>query len=117
MANKRDFKKYVTAVCTAMSGDMLDACYSIEGLDRNSVDDAIIDILKAGELAIMLCNTKFDKTAKAFSEGGYHKAKRSFNKSVYRKANKEFADAINAAVKKFNAAVPSEVKLKNQANA
>lgn len=114
MANKRDFKKYVTAVCAAVSEDMMDAYYNVDGIDQNVVDDAVIDILKAGEIAIMLSNTKFDKTAKAFPNGGYHAAKRSFNRGVYRKANKEFADAVNAAVKKFNAAVPAAVKAQNK---
>lgn len=117
MANKREFKKYVTAVCSTVSMDMMDTYCNIDGVDMNKVDDAVIDVLKAGEVAIMMANTKFDKTPKAFPEGGYHKAKRAFNKWIYRKANKEFAEAINAAVKKFNEAVPVDVKERNKANA
>ena len=104
MANKREFKKYVSAVSAHLVSDMMEISYHEPGVDQDKIDEAVIDILKAGEVAIMKANTKFDKTAKAFPDGSYHKESEKFYRALYRKANKEFADAVNAALKKFNEA-------------
>lgn len=117
MANKREFKKYVTAVSQAVSQDMMDTCYTIDGVDCETVQDAVIDILKAAELAIMKSNVKFDKTPKGCADGSYGKQRQSFYKALFSKANKDFTDAINAAVKKFNTAIPEQAKADNRAKA
>ena len=89
MANKRDFKKYITAVTNAVCQDMMDIC-CLDSVDCNAVQDAVIEVLKAGELAIIKTGVKF--------------------------ANKEFSETLNAAVKKFNAAIPEQVKAENKAH-
>ena len=48
MANKRDFKKYITAVTNAVCQDMMDIC-CLDSVDCNAVQDAVIEVLKAGE--------------------------------------------------------------------
>ena len=53
MANKREFKKYVNVVSTSLVEDMMSVYYSINGVDPEKIDDAIISVLKAGESAIM----------------------------------------------------------------
>lgn len=115
MANKRDFKKYITAVTNAVCQDMMDIC-CLDSVDCNAVQDAVIEVLKAGELAIIRTGVKFDKTPGAFPEGGYKNARRVFYKALYKKANKEFSETLNAAVKKFNAAIPEQVKAENKAH-
>ncbi|MBD5231705.1 MAG: hypothetical protein K2M14_02650 [Muribaculaceae bacterium] len=111
MANKREFKKYINTVCDNIVSDMTYASYTIEGADKAAIDDAVISILKAGAEAIMKSNVKFDKTRRAFdNEHAYTEEKEKFFKALYRKVNKEFADAINEAIKKFNAAIPEAAK-------
>lgn len=110
MANKREFKKYITAVSESLNGEMMEAYYTIEGIDKDAIENAVIDVMKAGEVAIMMSNVKFDKGTNAFSNGGYRKAKREFFRTVYAKANAEFTEAVNGAIKKFNAAIPAAVK-------
>lgn len=117
MANKREFKKYITAVSASICQDMMDAYYTFDGIDKDAIDNAVIEILQAGEFAIMKSNVKFDKGEKAFPLGGYRNARRAFFKTLYKKTNKEFADAVDKAIKKFNAAIPESVKAENKANA
>lgn len=114
MANKREFKKYVSAVSTSIVSSMMAAYYDVAGINKEEVTAAVTDILVAGENAIMKTDVKYDKTACAFdNKHEYHKAERKFFKEVYAKVNKEFAEEINAAIKKFNAAVPEDVKKAN----
>ena len=118
MANKREFKKYVNAVCESIINDMMTAYYHVEEVDKTAVEAAVADILMATENAILKSGIKFDKTASAFdTEFAYHNAKRNFFKSLYRKINKEFSNNVNAAIKKFNAAIRASIKDANKANA
>lgn len=117
MASKRDFKKYIAAASNAVSQNMMFVGCTVDGVDNDAVNEAIIDILKAAELSILKANVKFDKTPKACGEGTYSKERRAFYKALFKKANKDYVQALNAAIKKFNAAVPEEAKAKNKANA
>lgn len=116
MANKREFKKYVTAVSQDIITTMMTVCYSTDGVNHDIVDKAVATILVAGENAICKSNVKFDKTEGASEDAhAFHKAKRNFYRSLFKKVNKEFTDAINEAVKQFNAALPESVKAANKA--
>lgn len=107
MANKREFKKYLCQVSENLMGEMTFAASVTEGADIALVDDAAIDVLKACSNALMHCNVKFDKTAGAFeNEREYRKQRNIFYNEMYAKINREFVDAIDAAVKKFNSAMP-----------
>lgn len=117
MANKRDFKKCITALVNNICQDMMLAYYNIDGADCEQIDAAIIDVLSAGEVALLKSNVKFDKTSKAFTSGKeYHTEKMRFNKSLYHHIYNEFNLAIGEALKKFNAAIPQEVKDNNKSN-
>lgn len=109
MANKREFKKYVGEISTSIVQDMMVVYYNIDKANREGIDKAVIEILKAGEKAIMHANVKFDKSPRAFeTKNEYKKAATQFYKSLYKKVNQEFAKEINAAIATFNAAVPKE---------
>ncbi len=111
MANKREFKKYINTVSDNIISDMTYACYSVKDANKDLIEQAVIEVLKAGATAIMKSNVKFDKTRRAFdNQHDYLKAKDSFFHNMYRTINKEFAAAVNDAVKKFNSAVPAAVK-------
>lgn len=114
MANKRAFKKYISTVCASLCEYMMDVCTFVPGVDEEEINKAVITVLTAGEAAVIKTNVKFDKSPKAFSAGGYAKARRQFFKTVYAKACKEFKDSVDNAVKMFNAAVPAEVKEQNK---
>lgn len=114
MANKREFKKYISAVSTSICEYMMDVCTFVPEVNEEEINKAIIAVLTAGEAAVIKANVRYDKSESAFPEGGYAKARRSFYKALYGKAGKEFNEAIKAAVKIFNAAVPAEVKEQNK---
>lgn len=115
MANKRDFRKYVGNVVNNICQDMMIAYYNIENIDLNAIDEAIIDILKAGEFALAQSNVKFDRSIKSFNSPiEYSKEKAKFYRTVYNKIHKEFVEAIANALKKFNTAIPQEVKDRNK---
>lgn len=115
MANKRDFRKYVTTVVNNICQDMMIAYYNIDNANKTAIDDAVIEVLKAGELALSHSNVMFDKTAKAYSnKREYNTEKAKFNRALYSRINKEFFENLNLGLKKFNAAIPQEVKEANK---
>ena len=113
MSNKREFKKRIDALSTSAASYMMDVCYLVEGVNEDEITKAVTLVLTAAESAILKSNVKFDKGPKAFPAGGYGKTRRAFYKQVYAAINKEFDEALNAAVKIFNAAIPAEVKQEN----
>lgn len=118
MANKREFKKYVNTVCDNIISEMTYASYVNEGADVQAIDDAVVEVLRAGGDALLKSNVKYDKSARAFdNEHDYHVARDRFFHEMFRKINKEFVAAIEGALKKFNSALPAEVKAAQKANA
>lgn len=118
MANKRNFKKYVTALGSAVCEDMLIARYNVEGIDAKAVDEAVNEVLTAVENGVANANIFFDRGAKAFeSREEYLKAKRAFFKALFARISGDVSKSIDGAIKKFNAAVPAAVKAGNKANA
>ncbi len=108
MTNKRDFKKYINTVCDNIISDMTFAAYSIEGANVKGIDEAVIEMLRAECAAVMKSNIKYDKTRRAFAnDREYRAARKKFFHDMYHKINTEFSASIDAALKKFNAALSS----------
>lgn len=117
MVNKRDFKKYVNALGTSVAQDMMEAYYSVEGIDREAVAGAVKKVIGAVEEAKNNANRFFDRGAKSFADHKeYAAAKRQFFRALFQKIEKDFSQQINEALKEFNAAVPESAK-KAQAEA
>lgn len=115
MANKRQFKKYVSNLSSSICQDMMTAYYNIDAIDTAGVDDAIIKILQATEMAIVNSNVRFDKVCSTFENAHqYNKEKQAFYKSLYSRINKDYVDSLKDAVHKFNESVPQEVKDANK---
>jgi hypothetical protein len=104
-------------VSSALVEDMMILACQVADADREKIDEAAIAVLKAEEGSLIKINVKFDKTAKGFaSKVEYNKAKNKFYKELFAKVNDEFGASINEAIKKFNEAMPAELReeLKNQ---
>lgn len=115
MANKRDFKKSVEALGASICTEMMTAYYNVQGVDRNAVAESIEDVLAATEKAKDNANVIFDKGVRAFpSISEYSKAKKTFFKALFEKIHAEYATEVEAALKKFNAAIPEDVKKTNK---
>lgn len=119
MANKREFKNYVRTVSTSLVNDMMTTSCTVGKADTDTIDKAIIRILRAGESTVIKAGIKFDKTAKAFADSRQYRTERAkFYHNLFAKINSEFAKEVNAAIKEFNTAFPAEVKveMKNETN-
>ncbi len=115
MANKRDFKKSIDAICGAICNEMMVAYYNIEGADKNAIASSIEKVLGAVVKAKNNSNVFFDKGVKAFADNTeYTKAKNSFFKALFTKIHMEFGEEINQAVTSFNKAIPENVKKANK---
>ena len=115
MSNKRNFKKYVSNLSSSICQDMMATYYNIEGIDVNGVDDAIVKVLQATELAIVNSNLKFDKVCSGYEDARlYSKEKRSFYKSMFRRINKDYVESLKEAVHKFNESIPQEIREANK---
>ena len=115
MANKRQFKKYTTALGAAVCEDMMVAYYNVKDIDKKAVEEAVAQVIEAVETANANANVFFDKGAKAFeSREVYAAAKKKFFNALFDKIIADFSAAIDGAMKKFNAAVPAAVKEENK---
>lgn len=115
MANKRQFKKYITTLSSAVCNDMMVAYYNVEGIDREAVENSVKKVIKATEFAVHNSNIFFDKGRKAFDDPkAYSAAKHSFFNALFYKLREDYVKAIDEALKDFNAAVPADVKAANK---
>lgn len=115
MANKRDFKKSVEAVGSAVCDEMMAAYYNIDGADKDAITKAIGKVVASTVKAKDNANIFFDKGVKAFeSPKEYSKAKDTFFKALFNKIHTEFGEEINAALQEFNKALPESVKEANK---
>lgn len=113
--NKREFKKVIDAVGSSLYQEMMTAYYNVEGIDKEEVAKAIKDVLGATASARNNANIFFDRGMRSFSDHKeYAKAKKAFFKSLFDKIYADYNSSIDEALKKFNAALPSEVKEKNK---
>lgn len=111
MANKKEFKKYVTRLSSAICQDMMTAYYNIDGVNYDKIDDAVIKVLQATEIAIIHANVKFDKSASAFENDYiYNKEKRSYYRKLYKKINSEYSQSLKEAIHQFNESMPKDMK-------
>ncbi len=115
MANKREFKKYVSNLSSSICQDMMTAYYNIENIDVNGIDNAIIKVLEATEVAILNSNVKFDKNQSAFENAHqYNKEKQSFYKSLFNRIHKDYLNTIKEAIHIFNESIPQATKDSNK---
>lgn len=116
MGNKRKFKKYAENVGLSICDEMLYSYYNVKGADQAKIEAAAVKVLRAVDAAKDNANIYFDKGVKAFeSHEAYKKAKNEFFKALFNKIKNDLADAIDEALKEFNAAIPEEEKAKNKA--
>ena len=116
MANKREFKKYVEAVGASACNEMMDAYYTVDGIDKDAVSKAIEKVLGATAAARSNSNVFFDKGVKAFGDKKeYGKAKKEFFVKLFTKINSDYTKELDAALKLFNSAIPQGVKDQNKA--
>ena len=111
MANKREFKKFADALGASLVEEMMIAYYNVEGADRQAISEAVGTVLDAVDNAKNNSNVYFDRGAKAFeNKKEYGAEKRKFFKALFNKIIGDFNAEVSSALKKFNGALPAEVK-------
>ncbi len=111
MANKRNLKKMVHAVCNDAITELIIASRVFDDMDRNKVYSILrrLALLKLDSLKLI--NVSYDKTPKAFdTPAGYRRARRAYYRGSYGKMLKEFGEKLSEIVHEMNAAMPPEAR-------
>lgn len=115
MANKRTFKKYISAVGASICDEMMITYYNVDGANKEEIANAIEKVLLAITNAKNNANLYFDRGPKGYDNlKDYSKAKEDFFKALFDKIVNSFTKEIDSAIKQFNAAIPDEVKASNK---
>lgn len=117
MANKRDIKKKIHAICSELALNCIIARDCMDTIDEEGIDNVIIKIAKLQSHALQNLSFSFDKTASDFSDRTeYNKAASKYHKAAYKSFVDEFNKSIQEIVKEINALIPeSQRELNKQA--
>ena len=111
MANKRDFKKSVEALSSALVDEMMASYYNEKDADRDKISQAITKVVAAMEKAKKETNKLFGKSAKEFEHlGAYNKAKAQSTKEKYDAAIANYNEALGQALSAYNEGMPKSDK-------
>ena len=107
MANKREFKKSVDALSSALVDEMMASYYNVKEADRDKISQAIAKIVSAMGKAKKDTNKLFGKGVKEFeSIAAYNSAKSQHTKEKYKHAIAEYNNALGEALKAYNEGMP-----------
>lgn len=107
MANKREFKKSVDALSSALVNEMMASYYNESAADREKISQAITKIVAAMGRAKQDTNRLFRKGVKEFDNlAAYNKAKSLHTKEKYNKAIADYNEALAEALKAYNEGMP-----------
>lgn len=107
MANKREFKKSVEALSSALVDEMMASYYNEKDADREKISKAIMKIASAMASAKKEAAKLFDKSSKAFENmAEYNNAKALFTKEKYHSAIAKYNEELAEALKLYNEGMP-----------
>lgn len=108
MASKRNFKKSVEALTSALVDEMMASYYNVEGADRDKISSAIAKIINAMGKAKKDSNQLFKRGVKEFDNlGAYNRAKAQHSKEKFDNAIAAYNDALGEALKDYNEGMPA----------
>lgn len=107
MANKREFKKSVEALSSALLDEMMASYYNEKEADREKISSAIAKVIQAMQNARVDVNKAFGKGVKDFdSIKEYNAAKIKHNKDKYNQAVENYNNMIGQALQDYNEGMP-----------
>lgn len=108
MANKRQFKKSLDALSSALVDEMMASYYNVKDADREKISQAITKIVAAMGKARKDSGKLFGKGVKEFENlAAYNKAKTLHTKEKYDAAIAGYNEALGEALKAYNEAMPN----------
>lgn len=112
MANKRELKKRIKALCGDLASDALIATVLFpDKVETERINLIINEIAALQEDTLALTSFVYDRGRKDFAnEGEYHRARRAYFATAYRKLNKDFIDRAIEIVRQLNEAVPEDAR-------
>ncbi|MCH5217201.1 MAG: hypothetical protein J1F07_01385 [Muribaculaceae bacterium] len=111
MANKREFKKSVEALSSALASEMMASYYNEKEADRGKISLAIAKLASAMGQAKQHANQLFGKGVKDFENlAAYNKAKAAHTKTKYQEAIAKYNEALEEALKAYNEGMPKNSK-------
>lgn len=111
--NKRQFKKSIDALSSALVNEMMASLYNVKEADAKKLNEAIQKIAQAMVKARHETNKLFGKGSKEFANlAEYNAAKAKFTEEKYQKAISDYNEALGEALKAYNEGMP-----KNQVEA
>lgn len=115
MANKRQFKKSLEALSSALVSEMMAALYNEKVADSDKINEAISKIAGAMLKAKNDTSLLFGKSMKEFENlKAYNKAKSEFTKEQYQKAVADYNESLEAALKAYNEGMPKNAPSEKQ---
>lgn len=107
MANKREFKKSLDALSSALVNEMMASLYNVKEADQAKITEAINTIAQAMVKAKKDANVLFGKSMKEFANAReYNEAKAKFTKEKYDQAIARYNEALGEALKAYNEGMP-----------
>ncbi|MCH5213838.1 MAG: hypothetical protein J1E97_01495 [Muribaculaceae bacterium] len=108
MANKREFKKSVEALSSALLDEMMASYYNVKEADREKISQAIAKVAEAMGNAKKESSKLFNKGVKDFENmSAYNAAKAQHTKEKYRNAIASYNNALSEALKAYNEGMPA----------
>ena len=106
MANKRQLKKQIRYICGDIAAECALAKYLVEDINREAMNEALIQIADLQQETLSRVNVTFDKLPKDFeSLKAYNKAKTEFINKAFASINAEFNKGIQEIFKKMDSAL------------
>lgn len=116
MANKRQLKKNIKAVCGDLAAEILIARNMFNGFDNKAVESIVCEIAELQVSTLARTTFAFDKDAKSYGDRhAYNKARAAYNRQAYNKLSSDFKAGVLKIVKDMNASMPQELRQANAA--
>ena len=108
MANKRQLKKAIRRTCGYLAGECIISQQLIPGIDKETLDNAIVEAADLQTETLKSVTFSFDKTCKSFDNASeYHKARSAYFRKAYMKLTETFNEVIDKIVGTMNSALPA----------
>lgn len=111
MSTKREFKKSIEALSSALVDEMMASYYNVKEADRQKISEAITTVVGAMNKAKSDASKLFGKEVRDFEHlAAYNKAKAVHTKEKFKEAIANYNDALGQALKAYNEGMPTTKK-------